>query len=194
MSPLRLSGSTSGYSQLDAPAIAGDQTFTLPSTGGTLDRLNRAGNVLQVQSTIAQGLLSTTSNGAPSTITNGVQVFSLSFTPIAATSNILVQTSSIAVSENANNGDRMWVSLWDGTNFIGANSGTWQATNFASGYNASYATINELYSAGSTSARTIQVRAGSDAGAGTVYVNGNSSLNYTGTSAQIRMIVMEVAA
>jgi len=48
MSPLRLTGSTSGYSQIDAPAVAGDQTFTLPGTGGTLDRLNRAGNVLQV--------------------------------------------------------------------------------------------------------------------------------------------------
>jgi hypothetical protein len=36
MSPLRLNGSTSGFSQLDAPAIAGDQTFTLPGTGGTL--------------------------------------------------------------------------------------------------------------------------------------------------------------
>ena len=50
MSPLRLTGSTSGYSQLDAPAVAGDQTFTLPGTGGTLDRLNRAGNILQVVS------------------------------------------------------------------------------------------------------------------------------------------------
>jgi hypothetical protein len=48
MSPLRLNGSTSGYSQIDAPAAAGDQTFTLPTTGGTLDRINRAGNILQV--------------------------------------------------------------------------------------------------------------------------------------------------
>ena len=33
---LRLNGSTSGYSQIDAPAVAGDQTFTLPSAGGTI--------------------------------------------------------------------------------------------------------------------------------------------------------------
>ena len=33
---LRLNGSTSGYSELSAPAVAGDQTFTFPSTGGTL--------------------------------------------------------------------------------------------------------------------------------------------------------------
>jgi hypothetical protein len=48
MSALRLTGSTSGYSEITPPAIAGDQTFTLPGTGGTLDRLNRAGNILQV--------------------------------------------------------------------------------------------------------------------------------------------------
>ena len=33
---LRLNGKTSGYSQLAAPDKAGDQTFTFPTTGGTL--------------------------------------------------------------------------------------------------------------------------------------------------------------
>ena len=33
---LRLRGSTSGYSELTAPAVAGDQTFILPTAGGTL--------------------------------------------------------------------------------------------------------------------------------------------------------------
>ena len=33
---LRLNGSTSGYSEIDAPAVAGNQTFTLPSIGGTV--------------------------------------------------------------------------------------------------------------------------------------------------------------
>jgi hypothetical protein len=33
---LRLNGSTSGYSEIDAPAVAGDQTFTLPGTGGII--------------------------------------------------------------------------------------------------------------------------------------------------------------
>lgn len=36
MSKVRLTGSTSGYSEIQAPAVAGDQTFTLPGTGGTL--------------------------------------------------------------------------------------------------------------------------------------------------------------
>ena len=33
---LRLRGSTSGYSELQAPAVAADQTFVLPTAGGTL--------------------------------------------------------------------------------------------------------------------------------------------------------------
>ncbi len=33
---LRLNGGTSGYSELQAPAVAGDQTFTFPAAGGTL--------------------------------------------------------------------------------------------------------------------------------------------------------------
>ena len=33
---LRLNGTTSGYSEITAPAVAGDQTFTLPTSGGTI--------------------------------------------------------------------------------------------------------------------------------------------------------------
>ena len=33
---LKLQGATSGFSEITAPAVAGDQTFTLPATGGTL--------------------------------------------------------------------------------------------------------------------------------------------------------------
>ena len=36
LSQLQLNGSTSGYSQIVAPAVAGNQTFTLPGTGGVL--------------------------------------------------------------------------------------------------------------------------------------------------------------
>jgi hypothetical protein len=33
---LRLNGSTSGYSEIDAPAIAGNNTLVLPTTNGVL--------------------------------------------------------------------------------------------------------------------------------------------------------------
>jgi hypothetical protein len=83
--PLRLNGSTSGYSQLDAPAIAGDQTFTLPGTGGTLDRLNRAGNILQVVASAA------------STAVTGL---SASITPSSNTGKILVICHISMAAEN----------------------------------------------------------------------------------------------
>ena len=93
--PLRLNGSTSGYSQLDAPAIAGDQTFTLPGTGGTIDRLNRAGNILQV----VNGTYSTeTSTTSTSFVDTGL---SASITPTSATSKILILVSHGTVEKNA---------------------------------------------------------------------------------------------
>lgn len=84
MSPLRLNGSTSGFSQLDAPAIAGDQTFTLPGTGGTLDRINRAGNILQV----VQGF--TTTQVTSSSTTYADTGLTASITPTSSSSKILV--------------------------------------------------------------------------------------------------------
>ena len=37
---LRLNGSTSGFSEITAPDVAGDQTFTLPAVGGELMTLD----------------------------------------------------------------------------------------------------------------------------------------------------------
>ena len=91
--PLRLNGSTSGYSQLDAPAIAGDQTFTLPGTGGTIDRLNRAGNILQVVSTTKTD---TWSQSASAATTYAVTGMTCSITPTSATSKVLVTVNLLA--------------------------------------------------------------------------------------------------
>jgi len=54
MSPVRLNGSTSGYSELSAPAVAGNNTITLPTGNGT------AGQVL---TTNGSGALSWTGMG-----------------------------------------------------------------------------------------------------------------------------------
>ena len=101
MSPLRLSGSTSGFSQLDAPAIAGDQTFTLPGTGGTIDRLNRAGNILQVvNATYSTQVTNNTSTYADTGL-------SASITPSSASSKVIIivnQSGVIKTISNVDNG------------------------------------------------------------------------------------------
>jgi len=149
------------------------------------------GCVLQIATNTFDGVTSTSAAGAPSTITNGVQLFSVSFTPISATSTILVQTSSIVIGEEVNAGDRCWLALWDGSTFIAANSGTPIAGRFQSGWNFAQPSLNNSYSAGSTSTRTISVRAGMDGG--TAYVNGNSFYNYSGSSQRVQMTVWEIA-
>ena len=99
MSPLRLNGSTSGYSQLDAPAVAGDQTFTLPGTGGTLDRLNRAGNILQVVNATYSTNVTNTS------LTYVDTGLSASITPTSASNKILVIVQQAGASKGSGNAD-----------------------------------------------------------------------------------------
>jgi hypothetical protein len=97
MSPIRLTGSTSGYSQIDAPAIAGDQLFTLPTTGGTLDRINRAGNILQVVNA------STSTGASSSSSTYADTGLTATITPTSSSSKILVlitQAGCIKITNN----------------------------------------------------------------------------------------------
>ena len=181
-----------GLSQLSATGTPssttfhrGDNTWSTPVAA--------SGSVVKIATTTTDGLLTTTTQGAPSTITNGVQVFSLSFTPTYSTSTILVQTSTIAVSEETNFADIGWLALWDGSTFIAATSGSPLYSRFSSAFNATFLSLNNSYSAGSTSARTITVRAGMNGGVGTVYVNGSSAANYSGSSARIQMTIWEIA-
>ena len=97
MSPVRLNGSTSGYSELSAPAVAGDQTFLLPSTGGTLDRLNRAGNILQVVN------VTYNTSASNSTSTYADTGLTASITPTSATSKVLVVVNQAGLGKNTGN-------------------------------------------------------------------------------------------
>lgn len=207
---LTFRGATSGSITLAAPAVAGSNTLTLPVASDTLVGVaatqtltNKTlgsgtkfptGCVIQVQTVNTDGLLSTTASGLPNTITNGAQVFSLSFTPLYSTSTLVVVTSTVSIYESTNGGDACWLSLWDGSTFIQSNGGTWTSALFGGYYNGAYTSIVASYSAGSTSARTIQVRAGMNAGSGTTYINGQNAIyDYTGSRQRITMTVWEIA-
>jgi hypothetical protein len=165
--------------------LRGDNTWAAPGAA--------SGSVVKIATSTFDGVTSTAAAGIPSTITNGIQLFSVSFTPASASNTILVQTSTIVVSEESNVGDIGWLALWDGSTFIAANSGNALYTHYVSNLNVTHVSLNNSYSAGSTATRTISVRAGFNAG--TAYINGNSaSYNYTGASQRIQMTVWEIAA
>ncbi len=79
--PVRLNGATSGYTELSAPAVAGITTMTMPTASGTLDRLERAGNILQVVQSVKS------------------DAESYNIATLTVSSNIIEQ--SITVSENS---------------------------------------------------------------------------------------------
>jgi hypothetical protein len=183
MSPLRLTGSTSGFSQLDAPAIAGDQTFTLPSTGGPLDRLNRAGNVLQVvNATYSTEVISSSSTFADTGL-------SASITPSSASSKILITVNQAGCGKT--NGNTLLslrllrgsTSLIDFERRAGNNDTT--TYNFIGSCSCSY-----LDSPATTSIITYKTQFASHANISQVFVNSSAG----GVASTSTITLMEIAA
>lgn len=150
-------------------------------------------SVIQVASTTFDGTVSTSAAGAPNIITNGVQLFSITFTPLSATSQILVQTSTIVVAEESNVGDMPWLSLFAGSNFIAANGNSSLYSHFSGNLNVAHHSLNHVFASWGTSAQAVTVRAGINAG--TAYINGHSltAYTYSGNQARISMTITEIA-
>jgi len=147
-------------------------------------------SVIQVKTTFYEGV-ATATGGVPTIITNGLQLFSLTFTPLSASSTILVQTSSVAISEEANAGDQSWLALWYGTTFVCANGGSALYSHYAGSLNVGEKSLCHAFPSWGTSAQQLQVRAGMSSG--TSYINGGSTYNYTGSSQRVSMAVMEIS-
>jgi hypothetical protein len=182
MSILRLTGSTSGYSQITPPAIAGDQTFTLPSTGGTLDRLNRAGNVLQVvNATYGTQTTSSSSTYADTGLT-------ASITPASASSKILIVVNHASCGKESSNTALLLRLLRGATELIVFEKYGGYTNNTGSGWSGTCGTCY-LDSPATTSAVAYKTQLASSANTGTVYVQASSSGSPTST-----ITLMEVAA
>jgi len=192
MSPLRLSGSTSGYSQLDAPAIAGDQTFTLPGTGGTIDRLNRAGNILQVVN-FQTGAVATGTTIIPldDTIpqnTEGTEFMTLAITPTSSSNKLLIQIKAFFTHSDNN----IWLA---GALFQDATANALAATTFFQPQATANAPVvmNHYMTAGTTSSTTFKLRAGGMA-VGTTTFNGQATARRFGGVMASSITIMEIAA
>jgi hypothetical protein len=159
---------------LPAPS---SNTLTLPSASGVIDRLNRAGNVLQVVSATTAGTVSTSST---SFVQTGLEV---SITPSSASSKILV-----IASYNMNlltSGNWVETTLYRGATNVGATRG----------FNGIYfgntvdihtpASLVYLDSPNTTSATLYEI-----------YIRANSSgtVNFNQPNMTTSIVAMEIAA
>ena len=173
---LRLNGSNSGFTEVKAPATAGSNTITLPtsngsanqylkngSTAGTLEFAN-GGKILQVQSTIK-----TTAFSSSSTSFTDITGLSVSITPSSTSNKILIFCSFMASGDTWSSGTGVLFNLVRGSTNISQSTGASQ-TNATAGFNSwadgegntrgnfSSVAINFLDSPSTTSATTYKIQ------------------------------------
>lgn len=97
MSSLTLLGDTSGSVILQAPAIAGSGTVTLPTTGGTIRTTTTPGTVLQIQHGSSSTTVTTT-NVYSGAVSSGITA---TITPTSTSNKIVIQASVECYGNNA---------------------------------------------------------------------------------------------
>jgi len=99
MSKVVIQGNASGTGNftIAAPNSNTDRTFNLPDAAGTVDRLERAGNVLQVVQTVKTDTFSTTALGSSPADVTGMSV---SITPSSSSNKILVMVNGMGGYNN----------------------------------------------------------------------------------------------
>ena len=160
---------------------------TLPALDGSNLTNVSAGKVLQFASDQSANTSSGTTipqDSTAPTISEGAEVFSISFTPTASTSSLLIQ-ASFQLSSSANAKYCIWA-LFEDSTCIGAWSDHLDFSN-----NGMVASFNVVRSASSTSARTYSVRAGLTSG--TIYIGDINTNNYGGLNANY-MTIQEMGA
>lgn len=199
--------STVGLTQLTATGTPSSSSFLRgDNVWSSISSTNLpAGTVLQVQrnqvtgrTTGANNFTYTTSAlGSPSS-TTGSKYLEVSFTPISATSLILIQVYCSALSEQTNTSNAAAAGIWK--NNTGAPLTVWYALNLTAaggtppgGVNSA-GNINMMYTetSGSTTTRTYSWYAGMDSGAGLINSIG-SDTSFGGQMSSI-MTVTEISA
>ena len=100
---IKLNGAINGSVELDVPdAIGSDLNITIPGAAGTLDRLERAGNILQV---VQNHIVTTQSDVLTENTQATISGFSQSITPTYSSSKILIRirwNGELSVTNNQN--------------------------------------------------------------------------------------------
>ena len=187
MGNVRLYGSTSGYTELAAPAVAPDGVLTLPAVAGTLATTADVaaivpGKILQVVTTTYSTEVSTTT---ASWVTTGVTA---TITPASASSKILVlvHTGAELSGGNAAGAFSVFRGTVAGTNLGDSVRGMSQHYIVsATGYRGSVS-FNYLDSPSTASAQTYTLGMRLSSSGGPLYSSRQSSVS--------SMTLMEVAA
>jgi hypothetical protein len=182
MSSLTLLGDTSGSIVLDAPAVAGSSTITLPTTGGTIRTTKTPGTILQVVQGTLTGIVAT------STATWGDTGLSATITPTFATSKILITVNHAGtrkVFNNTSTGHRILKnsSLLIVFESLGGYTGNTQEVGTGS------TTVTYLDSPATTSALTYKTQINSQNAASSCRIN-----DYNGDTVASYITLMEIAA
>lgn len=160
MSKVTIQGNASGTGTftIAAPNSNTDRTLNLPDATGTVDRLERAGNVLQVVSTEKTDQFTTTS-----TSFTDVTGMSATITPSSTSSKILV-IFSVGLVGNSTGGQFVYLQLVRDTTAIsiGDTAGSRIRVSAGNGGDQSYdnssLTITNLDSPSTTSAVTYKIQ------------------------------------
>jgi len=202
--PIKLNGATSGSIELDVPATVsgGDVNLTVPGAG-TLDRLERAGNILQVKQTHLTTQFSVAYTAGTYIDITGLNV---SITPSSTANKILV-FARVQFEINNSSSHEVVFGLTRNASFVG-NTSTSPGdrrvgmAGIATGYWADDASstqdstaFNYLDSPNSTSSLTYEVRFVARDGS-TMYVN-RSAIDTNSLAREYltsSITVMEVAA
>ena len=199
MGNVRLYGSTSGYTELAAPAVAPDGVLTLPAVAGTLATtadVAAAGKILQVVSVFKADTFTTTS-----TSLIDVTGLTATITPSETSSKILV-TVSISL-QNSTIGGSSRGALIRGATQIGGGTGagsrgsaSFRSRVGVSGAGYGPATFVFLDDPATTAATTYKVQIATEGGTtGSVGLsNGSDSDNVNFPRLSSTITVMEIGA
>lgn len=198
---LRLNGSTSGYTEIDAPASAGNNTLLLPTGNGTSGQFLRtdgsgnlswagAGKVIQVvnsqTSAVASGVSTIPIDDTIPQITEGTEFLTASITPSSATSLLFIQARLLLASDGT-------VSITAAL-FQGATANALAATaDFTNNDTLLALNLEHVMTAGTTSATTFRIRAGGSVST-TTTLNGVGGTRRFGGVASSGIVITEIAA
>ena len=135
---LKLMGSSSGSTSIQAPASGSDRTITFPDAAGTVDTTARSGNILQ----IVENKITSFSSKLVTTAYSDITGMNVSITPQSSTSKIYLMAMVNFVNLNQHFGfkivRRVGGSDADPTGWLGTANGSRTASLSGNVYNIHY--------------------------------------------------------